>query len=284
MTSILVRMVKTVTRDAIIAAARAELAATGALSINAVAGRAGVSRQSIHHHFGDARGLRAALAPEGGGGPQVDEMPTRERIIAAAARLLARPGGGPISIEAIGAEAGVTKGAVYHHFVDRAALLRAVAAHVGPIDELAATLAASEDLPAREGLVALAGAYYRALSTRADIIRNLGANTASDPELTQIVMSEILGRGAPLILGWLGRRITAGQLRAVDVSLVAQALFGPVFLRIVLGQAAFERLGDLGIRVAADNLDEYVDLLLAGIAAPAPNPAPDNADPKEGAD
>ena len=53
---------------------------------------------------------------------------------------MSRPGGGLASIEAIAAEAGLTKGAVYHHFADRGELLRAVARRVSPVDEMRAQI------------------------------------------------------------------------------------------------------------------------------------------------
>ena len=115
------------TRDAILAAARRMFAADPTLSIQHIAAEAGVSRQTVHHYFGGLKGLRAALAAEGVDTATVQDEPTRERLIDAGERLFSRPGSGLISIEAISAEAGLTKGAFYHHIVDRGELLRAVA-------------------------------------------------------------------------------------------------------------------------------------------------------------
>ncbi len=254
------------TRSAILEAARAEVEATGTFAVKAVAARAGVTRQAIHYHFGDARGLRAALAESGVEASPDDGTPTRERLLAAGERVLARPGGGLATVEAIAAEAGLTKGAVYHHFADRAELLTAIAGRVTPLDEIVAALDAAEELPLREGLVGVARAYYRAMFARADLVRNLAANAARDEELGVVLMGEIIGRGAPRVFAWFSRRVRDGSLRPVDPSLVMQALFGPAFLRIVLGTATFQRLSQLGINVATANVEAYVDLLLGGIA------------------
>jgi AcrR family transcriptional regulator len=259
-------------REAILTAARRQVGAGGNLSIQAIAAEAGVSRQTVHHYFGGAKGLRAALAAEGLRVDTAADEPTRERLIEAAIRLMSRPGGGMASIEAIAAEAGLTKGAVYHHFADRAELLRAVARRVSPVDEMREQIAPTIDLPPREGLTVIARAYYGAMRTRADLIRNLAANSARDPELAQVVMSEIVGQGAPLMMGWFAYQVGRGRLRPVDPTLVIQALFGPVFLMIVLGPAVFDRISQAGIHPAIDNVEAYVDLLLRGIA-----PAEDSA-------
>jgi AcrR family transcriptional regulator len=254
-------------RKSILAAARRQTAADPAgLSIQAVAAEAGVSRQTVHHYFGGAKGLRAALAAEGLAVDTTADEPTRDRLVEAAIRLMSRPGGDLASIEAIAAEAGMTKGAVYHHFADRAELLRAVARRVSPVDEMRAQIGPSTDLPARDGLIVIARAYYSAMRSRADIIRNLAANSSRDPELAGVVMSEIIGQGAPLLLGWFALQVSRGRLRPVDPTLVIQALFGPVFLLVTLGPAVFDEIARAGIHPAIDNVEAYVDLLLRGIA------------------
>jgi AcrR family transcriptional regulator len=260
------------TREAILAAARSQVGAGGSLSIQDVAASAGVSRQTVHAYFGGAKGLRAALAAEGMDVASAADEPTAERLIEAAVRVMSRPGGGLASIEAIAAEAGLTKGAVYHHFTDRGELLRAVARRVSPVDEMRAQIEPTIDLPPREGLIVIARAYYAAIRSRADLLRNLAANSARDPELAQVMMGEIIGQGAPLMMGWFAYQVSRGRLRPVDPSFVIQALFGPVFLLIVLGPTVFDRIAQAGIHPAIDNVEAYVDLLLRGLAPDLDSP------------
>ncbi len=238
------------------------------LSVRAIAAEAGVSRQTLHHYFGGLKGLRAALAAEGLDTANASDEPTRDRLIAAAARLLSRPGSGLTSIEAIAAEAGLTKGAFYHHFADRAELLRAVARRVSPVEEMRAQIEPPIELSARDGLIVITTAYYAAMRKRADLVRNLAANSSQDPELARVVMSEIIGQGAPLLIAWFALQIQKGNLRPIDPSLLIQGLFGPVFLLIVLGPSVFDELARIGIRPAIDNIEAYVDLLLHGVAQP----------------
>ncbi len=259
----------TTTRGAILAAGRNLFGVDPAgLSVRAIAAEAGVSRQTVHHYFGGLKGLRAALAAEGLDTANASDEPTRDRLIDAAARLFSRPGSGLISLEAIAAEAGLTKGAFYHHFADRAELLRAVARRVSPVEEMRAQIEPSIDLSAREGLIAMATAYYSAMRKRADLVRNLVANSSQDPELARVVMSEIIGQGAPLMIAWFAFQIQKGNLRPIDPALLIQGLFGPVFLMIVLGPTVFDELARIGIRPAIDNIEAYVDLLLHGAAQP----------------
>jgi len=260
------------TRAAILGAARRQFRADRAgLSIQAVAADVGVSRQTVHHYFGGLKGLRAALAAEGLDVSTAADEPTRDRLVDAAVRLLSRPGSGLISIEAIAAEAGLTKGAVYHHFADRAELLRAVARRVSPVEEMRAQIEPAVELGARDGLVAIARAYYAAMRARADLVRNLTANSSQDPELARAVMTEIIGQGAPLVLEWFAVQVEKGALRPIDPALLLQGLFGPVFLLIVLGPAVFDELARIGIHPAIDDVEAYVDLLLHGAAQPDTN-------------
>ena len=256
-------------RGAILAAGRHLFGVDPAgLSVRAIAAEAGVSRQTVHHYFGGLKGLRAALAAEGLDTATAQDEPTRDRLIDAGERLFSRPGSGLISIEAIAAEAGLTKGAVYHHFTDRAELLRAVARRVSPVQEMRAQIQPSIELGAREGLIAITRAYYEAMRKRADLVRNLAANSSQDPELARVVMAEIIGQGAPMMLAWFALQIQKGNLRPIDPSLLIQGLFGPVFLMIVLGPTVFDELAQIGIHPAIDNVEAYVDLLLRGAAQP----------------
>ncbi len=253
------------TRERILQAARDELAGSDRLTVRAVAARAGVSRQTIYYHVRGLAGLRAALAPSQGA-TVTAPADTRERILEAAVRVLSRPGT-PAGIDEIAAEAGVTKGAVYHHFVDRRALLRAVAERVTPVDEILAALAATDGLPDREALVVLLRAYHAAIAARAELVRNLVIASSRDPELVATLTEEMVGRGAPSLLGWVAERMARGTLRPVEPALVLQALFGAAWTPIVFGPHLFDAIRRIGGRPVAEVAEDYVDLFLNGLSA-----------------
>jgi AcrR family transcriptional regulator len=252
---------------AAILAAATRLAAQGKLSLRAVAEAAGVSRQAVHYHFSGLAGLRRELAGAGVAGVAGAGVrpKTRERILEAAERLLARPGADDASVDAIAAEAGVSKGAVYHHFHDRASLLRAVARRVSWVDRVEAALGAAAVRSDRDQLIAMARVLAAVTVERADLLRNLASNAARDPELADIVAEEIVGRGAPVLFGWLQRRVEAGTIRPVDPSAFVQALFGAAGMRVLLGSVVLDRLEQRGVQALDQQIDGYVDLLLHGL-------------------
>ena len=107
---------------------------------------------------------------------------TRARLIAVARRMFGEQGYAGTATEAVLQEAGVARGAMYHHFADKAALFEAVC------------LAVCEDIvPAVE----------RAADARRDPLDALVQGSirwiekTSEPEARRILMID-----APTVLGW----------------------------------------------------------------------------------
>ena len=257
---------KPATAERIAAAAREELELTGRLTVNGVAARAGISRQAVYYHFGGLPGLRAVVDPDA---RQAGTGDTRARILDAAGRVLSRPGA-PATIDDIAMEAGLTRGAVYHHFADRATLLRAVADLATPTDRDLLPLSTTDGLTDVEALAVLLRTYHRAIGARADLVRNLVIASGHDPELVAIMARAMITRLAPTLLGWYHHRASLGGFRDVQPSLVFQALFGPVFAQIVFGPFLDEVLAEVGGRPVAEAAEEYADLLLTGLSAGGP--------------
>ena len=124
---------------------------------------------------------------------------TRLALIAAARRLFVEKGYAETATPDIVAEAGVTRGALYHHFEDKKALLRAT------LEREAAAVAAhieSVAIPAgspREALLLGAGAYFDAMA---------------EPGRTRLLLLE-----APAVIGFesagaIDRDNAEGTLRA----------------------------------------------------------------------
>jgi AcrR family transcriptional regulator len=125
---------------------------------------------------------------------------TREALIAAARRLFAAQGFADIALEAIVRAAGVTRGALYHHFADKTELFAAVFEQV-------------------EGELAAQMGEAIAASNQTDpiTILRLGVDfwleVCSDPEVQRIVLVD-----APAVLGWtrwteIGNRYNIGLVR-----------------------------------------------------------------------
>ena len=127
---------------------------------------------------------------------------TRETLIAAARALFANPGFTEVALETIVREAGVTRGALYHHFADKTELFAAVFEQVE--GEMAARMAE---------------AVAAARETDPVEVMRLGTrfwlDACADPEVQRIVLMD-----APAVLGWerwteIGQRYNIGVVTAL---------------------------------------------------------------------
>jgi AcrR family transcriptional regulator len=109
---------------------------------------------------------------------------TRDRLIAAARSLFANPGFADAALETIVRDAGVTRGALYHHFADKTELFAAV------FEQVEAEMAAR-----------MAEAVAAVRETDPVEVMRLGTrfwlDACADPEVQRIVLMD-----APAVLGW----------------------------------------------------------------------------------
>jgi len=151
---------------------------------------------------------------------------TRVALIAAARRLWGLRGYADVGTPEIAAAAGVTRGAMYHQFTDKAALFREVVEAV------------EQDVMARMAtVVAESGATTPAAAIRAAV--DAWLEVSGDPEVRQLILLD-----APSVLGWAAFRdvaqryslgmteqllteaIRAGQLARQPVRPLAHVLIG----------------------------------------------------------
>lgn len=151
---------------------------------------------------------------------------TRAALVAAARRLFAARGYAAVGTPEISQAAGVTRGAMYHQFADKAALFAAVAEAV----EADVTLRLAD-------AVVASGAQDPKAALHAAIDAWLDA--CEEPEVRQVILLD-----APVVLGWEGVRdlaqqyglglteqllqaaVDAGQLPALPTRAVAHVLLG----------------------------------------------------------
>jgi AcrR family transcriptional regulator len=158
--------------------------------------------------------------------------PRREQLLNAADRVVQRDGPGA-SMNAIAAEAGITKPILYRHFGDRNGLIKALTErHTSGL--LAAVRAAlDEPLERRARVEHVLDTYLAAIEARPQVYRLLthpepgdptGAGNALAPALKQIadeiakaVRAQVdLGADGPLLSDAWGRAITGMVLAAGD--------------------------------------------------------------------
>ncbi len=136
----------------------------------------------------------------------------RARLIAAARRAFAAKGYADASMDELTADAGLTRGALYHGFGGKAGLLAAVVEQIdGEMAGRAHRAALAQD-DAWEGLLAEAAAYIE---------------MALEPEVRRIVLLD-----GPAILGdpslWPSQNACLSQTREIVARLVADGIMKPV--------------------------------------------------------
>ena len=184
---------------------------------------------------------------------------TRAALIAAARRLFAAQGYDDTGTEQIVADARVTRGALYHHFRDKADLFRAVMAEAAGsvaqrlIDEQLAADAPSPLAEITDGIsafldVCVGGDFQRIVLV--DGPRVLGTEAWDE-------LVERYGRG--ILEDWLCRCVEAGDLAEVPVRALARLLIA------MLTEASLEIASSPEPGQTRAELGVVLDRLLAGL-------------------
>jgi AcrR family transcriptional regulator len=185
---------------------------------------------------------------------------TRTALIDAARRLFAAHGYDGTGTEQIVAEARVTRGALYHHFRDKADLFRAVMAEAAGsvatqlIDEQLASEVPSPLSEIRDGVsafldVCVGGDFQRIVLV--DGPRVLGTDAWED-------LVDRYGRG--LLEEWLDRAVEAGDLDAVPTGPLARLLIA------MLTEASLAIARSSSPTQTRAGLGEVLDRLLTGLS------------------
>jgi AcrR family transcriptional regulator len=182
---------------------------------------------------------------------------TRAALVAAARSLFAERGYASVGTEEIVKRAGVTRGALYHHFTDKEDLMRAVLHDLSrELAEASATAVLKETDQWRQ-IVAAVGAFLDA---------------CTDPAVQRIVMTD-----APSVLGWDEWReidtqyglglVKASLENAMETGLIARQPVDPLAHLLVgaLDEAAMyiSRAEDTG--AARREMGESIERVLDGL-------------------
>ncbi|MBS0194206.1 MAG: TetR/AcrR family transcriptional regulator [Proteobacteria bacterium] len=209
-------------------------------------------------------------APRAGPGRPKDPE-KRRAVMAAAKRLFLLHGFDGISIEAIAAEAGVSKLTVYSHFGDKEALFGATI-HAKCEEMLPPALfKVAPKGSLRRQLETIARAFF-ALVTSPEAIgmqRLMGAQPIGDSRLPQMFWEAGPQRIHDAFAGFLGAKVAAGQLQVADLDRAASQFFcllkGETHARLSSGCTA---------KLDAHHLDEHlratVDMFLRAYAPREP--------------
>lgn len=236
----------------VVSAARQMLEADPAAPISRIAREAGVSRATLYRHFGSREALLAAVEVE-------PPQPARERVLDAAADLIARGGLHMFSMEELATAAGVSRATVYRLFPTKAALFGELVRHFSPFEPALAVLAQHIDDPPEVVIPLLARTFATIGSQRIGIMRGvlLEASAVTPDAVTGV--QPFMPGAIQALAGYMVRQMEAGRIRPMHPVLAVQSLFGPIFVHVLTRPLAERMIGfDMPI-------DEVVDQLAATI-------------------
>jgi TetR/AcrR family transcriptional regulator, mexJK operon transcriptional repressor len=194
------------------------------------------------------------------------QVAKREQIATAGRRLFLAHGFAGTSMDAVTAEAGVSKQTLYAYFPAKVDLLKAI------LDRELARLALEGPLPEPQTLPELRGLLVQ-FATRLTqtllhpdsvaLIRLVLGEAFRIPELRDTVRQAFPMRGLQGIAAIVGRADELGLIEAPDIDLTARMLLGPIMSYVALdGFLTAEPV----VQPSADKLERMVDMFLTMVA------------------
>jgi len=249
---------KRITRDAVLAKVSAALGGEAAPTMDELAAAGGVSRAALYGLFGSRAALLEAL------GADVPPAAT-DRILAAAAELVAERGLAGLSLDEVAARSGASRATVYRFYPGKAALFRAVVLAHLPHDEALGTLDALADRPPDEVMPQLARALGRSGSVAIGVLRSALFEVAGREDGTEDYLVDAL-RSTEAVARYLEKQMAAGRLRRMDPFLAMQAFLAPLMFHIVSRPLLEEyRLTSVSVDEA---MRDFTDAWLRAMAPP----------------
>lgn len=160
----------------------------------------------------------------------------REAILDAAMRLLERPGGEPVTVDVLAAEAGVGKQTIYRWWKSKGEVF------LEAMDRNARTVVPEPDTGSlAEDLELFLGATFRGGDDPAttSVLRALAIEAAGNSQVAEM-LREFTGRRRDVLQAILERGRRRGELAAdSDLELVVDEVFGLLWYRILLQHRGF---------------------------------------------
>lgn len=254
-------------RDAILAAASDLLREQGsaeAVTVEQIAGRAGVAKATLYRHFRSKAGIARALAEKGVDVAAFRVEERRVRILEGALRAFARWGFRGATMERIGQEAGISAGAIYWYFPSKDDLIRALfetQSALPQLRQLAALPAGDEEAQ----LTAVAESLLRTFEERIDVIKTVMSEGLAHPEIARKFYRELVAKVWAEFARYLDVRVAAGVFRPGD-SLARTQAFISMLMLYALARRNFGEQFSVPREVA---VREFVGVFLRGVSGPA---------------
>jgi AcrR family transcriptional regulator len=249
-------------REKILDRARALVAGGTNPTVAQIAAAAGLSRASFYRAFESRDALLEALdvQPEPG---------ARERILAAAFRMVGEQGLSSLSMDELASQSGVSRASLYRLFPGKGALFTALVRAYSPLEPVIALLSARGEEPPEVVMPEIARAIYRTVyaggENRTGLLKALFFEVSSLAPDTEDAAREVIAHLVGSIAMYLATQMAAGRVRRIHPLLALQAFAGPIFFHLITRPAA-ERV--LGIEIGGE--EAVTELAEAWLRAMAP--------------
>jgi len=157
----------------------------------------------------------------------------QEEILEAALRVFARRGFDAASVEAVAAEAGLSKGTLYLYFPTKAALLEGLVQRYSLLPDVEALAADVRDRPLHEAVRMLVELAWRRLSENRDAIRLLLRELTTHLDHARFFMERVLLPTNRLFAGYLEAALGPRRAAELSVLVAGRGLLGMVLTLFV---------------------------------------------------
>ena len=186
----------------------------------------------------------------------------RNQILDVAARLFAERGFHRATTRDIAEAADVSEGTLYNYFESKDALLLAILARLGEVQQMQSQLAQGLPQDAQGFLTSVMRNRKAFVQQNNAMLQSVLSEILVDPQLRQRYYEELLLPGIRQIENHLRRRIELGQIKELDSEAMARILTG-----LMLGLYVLQVLGDPLVAEEWERLSEgFTSALFDGVA------------------
>jgi AcrR family transcriptional regulator len=186
---------------------------------------------------------------------------TRDRILKAAANIMARRGYARATTRAIAEAAGVNEVTLFRHFGNKRNLLSEMIQKHSALPNLTFIIEKQLTGDYRQDLIHLATVFFRVITEREEALRLMLCEAKEFPEVQDVVV-KVPDKLRGMLTRYFQEKIDTGSLRKVNPEVMAQGFLGMFFsygiARAILGSNIAPEVPQ------EDIITEFVDIFVQG--------------------